>query len=116
MSVDSFLTSGNSPGARRCRVAILGFGTVGSAVASRLGGPAPAGNVDGLELTQILDRRAFAKRDALADRSPAAQCRPLSPDISWTTSIDDILSGDAEIFVPAFQFGPFTTPSTDLVE
>src|SRR5438093_1685643 len=88
MSVDSFLTSGSSPGARRCRVAILGFGTVGSAVASRLAGPAPVDNVDGLELTQILDRRAFAKRDALAD-------------ISWTTSIDDILSGDADVVVEA---------------
>ena len=85
MSVDSFLTSGSSPGARRCRVAILGFGTVGSAVASRL---APVDNDDGLELTQILDRRPFAKRDALAD-------------ISWTTSIDDILSGDADVVVEA---------------
>jgi hypothetical protein len=24
--------------------------------------------------------------------------------------------GDADVFVPAFQFGPFTPPSTDLVE
>ena len=48
MSIDSFHTSGHSPGpdfdrptaffstASRCRVGLLGFGTVGSAVARRL--------------------------------------------------------------------------------
>src|SRR5947209_15447300 len=90
MSVDSFLTSGNSPGARRCRVALLGFGTVGSAVAHRLGGTDP---VDGLELTHILDRRADAKRDALADR------HPLRSHTTWTTSFDEILASDADVVV-----------------
>ena len=97
MSVDSFfLASGNSPGpfaSTRCRVAILGFGTVGSAVAARLAGPEP---VDGLELTHILDRRAFAKRDGLAVSRTA-----LRGHIAWTTRFDDVLAGDADIVVEA---------------
>jgi homoserine dehydrogenase len=92
MSVDSFLSSGNSPGGRRCRVALLGFGTVGSAVAHRLGGADP---VDGLELTHILDRRADAKRGALADR------HPLRTRIAWTSTFDEILASDADVVVEA---------------
>jgi homoserine dehydrogenase len=95
MSVDSFVTSGTSPSHKRCRVAILGFGTVGSAIATRLAGADP---VDGLELTHILDRRAFAKRDALT----AGEGRSLaSANIVWTTRFEDILASDAEIVVEA---------------
>src|SRR5216117_222221 len=99
MSVDSFfLASGNSPGpclfpATRCRVAVLGFGTVGSAVAARLAGPDP---VDGLELTHILDRRASAKRDELAASRAA-----LRGNIIWTTNVGDILASNADIVVEA---------------
>src|SRR5438093_1854243 len=99
MSVDSFfLASGNSPGpcffpATRCRVAVLGFGTVGSAVAARLAGPDP---VDGLELTHILDRRASAKRDELAASRAA-----LRGNILWTTNVGDILASNADIVVEA---------------
>ena len=99
MSVDSFfLASGNSPGpcffpATRCRVALLGFGTVGSAVAARLAGPDP---VDGLELTHILDRRASAKRDELAASRAA-----LRGNILWTTNVGDILASNADIVVEA---------------
>jgi homoserine dehydrogenase len=95
MTVDSFHTSGTSPSFtprdQPCRIAILGFGTVGSAIASRL-----AGNdaIDGLELTHVLDRRAPAKRDAFAPGHPR---RP----ISWTTRFDDILASDADIVVEA---------------
>jgi homoserine dehydrogenase len=97
MSVDSFfLASGNSPGPfppTRCRVALLGFGTVGSAIAARLAGSDP---VDALELTHILDRRAFAKRDALAASRAA-----LRGHITWTTNIGDILASNADIVVEA---------------
>src|SRR5207244_5314401 len=72
MSVDSYLTFGHAPGPfarpaalvhtfERHRVAIAGFGTVGSAIAARLTGPEP---VDGLTLTQVFHRRAFEKRAA----------------------------------------------------
>jgi len=99
MSVDSFHTSGTSPAlATPCRVALLGFGTVGSAIAARLAGPDP---VPGLELTHILDRRAFAKRDALAAANAAPSRGPLRGDIRWTTSIDDILASGADIVVEA---------------
>ena len=99
MSVDSFfLASGTSPGpcffpVTRCRVALLGFGTVGSAVAARLAGPDP---VDGLELTHILDRRASAKRDELAASRAA-----LRGNILWTTNVGDILASNADIVVEA---------------
>ena len=67
MSVDSFLASGNSPGdfsrpaalraaTPRCRVGILGFGTVGSAIARRLG--APMRRLTVWELTIIRPPRA----------------------------------------------------------
>jgi homoserine dehydrogenase len=92
MSVDTLVSSVSSPASgshTRCRVAILGFGTVGSAIAARLGGLDP---VDGLELTHILDRRAFAKRARLGDQCARA---------CWTTQIDDILSSDVDIVVEA---------------
>src|SRR5438876_5253967 len=98
MSVDAFLTSGHSPGrpsAPRCRVALLGFGTVGSAIARRLGG---SEGVDGLQLTHIFDRRAHAKRDALAlAAAPHRAC--LDDRIVWTTRIDDVLSSGADVVV-----------------
>src|SRR5438132_11051421 len=100
MSVDSFfLASGNSPGPlHSSRVALLGFGTVGSAIAARLAGCDP---VDGLELTHILDRRAFLKRDALAERHAFGATPPLHSSITWTSRFDDILATDVDIIVEA---------------
>lgn len=69
----------------RCRIAILGFGTVGSAVARRL-----TTEPGRFQLTQILDRGAAVERDTL----PA-------PGVAWTTSFDDVLHGDADIVVEA---------------
>jgi len=94
MTVDSFHTSGTSPAflPQRCRVAILGFGTVGSAIASRLAGPDP---VDGLELTHILDRRAPVKRNALERHGSRAGA------IHWTTRFDDVLASDVDVIVEA---------------
>jgi homoserine dehydrogenase len=67
----------------RCRIALLGFGTVGSAVARRL-----TSGSSHFQLTHILDRRAASKRDAL----PAA-------DVIWTTRIEDVLESDADVVV-----------------
>jgi len=70
-----------------CRVALLGFGTVGCAVARRLTGDGAASR---LRLTHILDRRADEKRR----RTPFAG-------VAWTTSIADVLQSDADVVVEA---------------
>src|SRR5262245_24459126 len=70
--LNSFQTSGNSPGGQRCCVGIPGFGTVGSALARRLTGP---DSIPILELTHICDRRAREKR--------AWQSQPVA-DLQWT--------------------------------
>jgi homoserine dehydrogenase len=90
VSVDSFLVSGTSP-TRPCRVGLIGFGTVGSAVARRLTVP-PVWGSPPLHLTHIVDRRADEKRGALAGRDPT---------VVWTTRVDDLLSSDVDIIVEA---------------
>jgi homoserine dehydrogenase len=90
MAVGSFLSSGNTP---RCRVGILGFGTVGAAIAARLGAEH---GVDGLDLTHILDRRAFAKRDALSTQPSALHSK-----VVWTTRFEDVLASDVDVIVEA---------------
>jgi len=72
--------------ARRSRVALLGFGTVGSAVGRRF-----AAGIPGLALTHILDRRAALKRARHPELAAAA----------WTTSVADVLQSDADIVVEA---------------
>jgi homoserine dehydrogenase len=68
------------------RIGILGFGTVGSAVARRLTGPDA---VRGLALTHICDRRAGEKqRHFHAD-----------PAVVWTTSFADLLRSDVQVIV-----------------
>jgi homoserine dehydrogenase len=79
------------------RVALLGLGTVGSAVAHRLVGFPGANHLNGLNhpnpfvLTQILDRSAARKREAF---DPGGK-------IVWTNRIEDILCGDTDIVVEA---------------
>ena len=97
---NSFHTSGNSP--TRCRIGLLGFGTVGSAVARRLALDPTATPSHG-ELTHIFDRRAASKRDAFG----IEQVR-VGPDtterlsrIVWTANVDDILTSDVDIVVEA---------------
>jgi homoserine dehydrogenase len=72
----------------RVRVAILGFGTVGSAVARVLA----AGNFADLELTYIYNRKVSLKR-----ASPAAAAVPAN--VVWTESIDEVLSGDVDVII-----------------
>jgi homoserine dehydrogenase len=72
----------------RCRIAILGCGTVGSAVARRLTAPhAPPG----LELTHIVDRRADDKSHTL----------PSAARVRWTSSVDEVLIGDVDVVIEA---------------
>jgi len=71
-----------------CRIGLLGFGTVGSALARRLTSvDAPRG----LHLTHILDRRAAGKRAA----------HPALAHLAWTTQIDDLLESDVDVIVEA---------------
>jgi homoserine dehydrogenase len=84
---DSFRVSGSSPG-RTLRVAILGFGTVGSAVARRLSHPDRA---PGIALTHVFDRRAAQKRRSLPTAAP----------VLWTSDVDEVLHGDADVVVEA---------------
>ena len=69
---------------RCCRVAVLGFGTVGSAVARRL-----AADDTPFQLTHIFDRRAAEKRCAAG----------IDDAVAWTSDIDDVLHADADIVV-----------------
>ena len=70
------------------RVALLGFGTVGSAVSRRLIESATHAD-NPIALTHILDRHAGEK--AFAPESVAP--------IVWTTCIDDILHSDVDIVI-----------------
>jgi homoserine dehydrogenase len=72
----------------RCRIAILGCGTVGSAVARRLTAPHPP---HGLELTHIVDRRAGEKSHTL----------PSASRVRWTSSVDEVLTGDVDVVIEA---------------
>ncbi len=70
------------------RVAILGFGTVGSAVAQLLRAQA----FPNIELTHIYNRDISRKRT-----SPAA--RDLAKDIIWTEDIGDVLNSDIDVLI-----------------
>jgi homoserine dehydrogenase len=94
------------------RIAILGFGVVGSAVARRLTG---SGAIDGtleVELTHVFDRRAEEKSRAFSTSSAAVSTpwsipfsaissAPSSAGVSivWTDRIEDVLESDVEVIV-----------------
>jgi homoserine dehydrogenase len=70
------------------KVALLGFGTVGSSVARVLG----ASKFPGVELTHIFNRNVERKRSSAAGKAvPAA--------VVWTEDIDVILRSDVDIVV-----------------
>jgi homoserine dehydrogenase len=72
-----------------CRVALLGFGTVGSAVARRFVN-AESGIPSNIQITHVFDRRAAEKRRSFPDHY-----------ITWTSSIDDVLQSGADVIVEA---------------
>ena len=76
------MTSKGNGGA--ARVALLGFGTVGQAVARIL----CSGEVAKIRLTHIFNRHVSRKR---VDWVPAS--------VEWTESVDDVLSSDADIVI-----------------
>ena len=76
------------PGATPVKIALLGFGTVGSSVARVLA----ESKFHGVELTHIYNRDVQRKRT-----SDAARCVPGS--VIWTENFDDILNSGAEIVV-----------------
>lgn len=71
-------------GVPSCKVALLGFGTVGSSVARIL---CERSNTH-LQLTHVLNRNVARKQ---VDWLPSS--------VQWTENIDDVLSSDAEIVV-----------------
>ena len=92
-----------------CRVALIGFGTVGSAVARRLLAADPGA---GLRLTHIFDRHAEQQRLAANLENPENPENPENLEnlenlenpqnpVFWTSTIDDILQSDADIIVEA---------------
>ena len=84
--------------ARGARIAILGFGHVGSAVAERLA----SDRVPGLHLTHIFDRRAADKRRHFFEHHSGGNDPGARADgIRWTDAIEDALSSDADIVVEA---------------
>lgn len=108
--MNSFQTSGNSPGSRpatspaerdaSCHVGLLGFGPLGAAVARRLTDSDPALP---LTLTHIYDRRARERRI----REPEA-----ISGLAWTDRLDDLLSSDTDVIVEAAGAGE---PTADYV-
>jgi homoserine dehydrogenase len=81
-------TGAKAVGAPPVKIALLGFGTVGSSVARVLG----TSKLPGVELTHIFNRNVARKRD-----SDAAKHVPGS--VVWTENFDDILNSDAGIVV-----------------
>jgi homoserine dehydrogenase len=87
VSLDSFHVVPPASHSRASRIALLGFGTVGAAVARRLTGPEA---VRGLQLTHIVDRRADHKRARFAPEG-----------VVWASTLDEILEGDIDVVVEA---------------
>ena len=87
MGLNSFQTSGNSPGqGRECyAVGILGLGTVGAAIARRLTGP---DSIPSLYLTHICDRHVREKRARQLDSVQQ---------VTWTDRFDDLLTSDVDV-------------------
>ncbi len=70
------------------RVAILGFGTVGSSVARVLA----AQSFPGIELTHIFNRAVARKRSSEASSS-------VPPSTLWTEEIEDVLASNVDILI-----------------
>ena len=82
------MTKGEALQQKTTRVAILGFGTVGSAVAQLL----RAQNYPNIELAQIYNRDIERKRTSAAAQG-------LDKDIIWTGDIEDVLNSDNDVVI-----------------
>ena len=80
------------------RVALLGFGTVGSAVARRLL-EGDRNQPPRFHLTHIFDRRAEEKSLGFGDSASGARGVSWPNPPVWTSRIDDVLRCDADIIV-----------------
>jgi homoserine dehydrogenase len=83
-SVGAKKVGAENVGAQSCKVALVGFGTVGSSVARIL---CERSNTH-LRLTHVLNRNVARKK---VDWLP--------PSVQWTENIDDVLSSDVDIVV-----------------
>ena len=88
MATQSVFLSASEPvganSAQTLRVAILGFGTVGSSVARILGD----GEFRGLELTCVFNRNVDRKRAAW-----------VNPSVQWTQNFDEVLDSDVDVLI-----------------
>ncbi len=84
VKLDSTVFAAQNDGAQDCKVALLGFGTVGSSVARILW---ERSNTH-LRLTHILNRNVARKK---VDWLPSS--------VQWTESVEDVLSSDVDIVV-----------------
>ncbi|HKT82081.1 MAG TPA: homoserine dehydrogenase [Vicinamibacterales bacterium] len=100
MGLNSFQTSGNSPGSSRCRVGLVGAGALGLAIARRL---TAADSPSSLHLTHISDRRARDKQPRVAETLAA---------LTWTERFDDLLTSDVDVIVEAVSA---SEPASDYV-
>src|SRR5260370_4300090 len=82
--LDSTGFAAQNDGAQDCKVALLGFGTVGSSVARILW---ERSNTH-LRLTHILNRNVARKK-----------VHWLPSSVQWTENVDDVLSSDVDIVV-----------------
>ena len=82
--LDSTVFAAQNDGAQDCKVALFGFGTVGSSVARIL---CERSNTH-LRLTHILNRNVARKK---VDWLPSS--------VQWTESVEDVLSSDVDIVV-----------------
>ena len=73
---------------RMTKVAIVGFGTVGSSVAKVL----QTLDLPGLQLTHVYNRNVLRKRTSDAAKHVGA-------DVMWTENIEDVLGSDADVVV-----------------
>src|SRR5258708_35374237 len=81
---NSAVTGAQNDGVQSCKVALIGFGTVGSSVAKIL---CERANTH-LRLTHVLNRNVARKK---VDWLPSS--------VKWTEDIDDVLSSDVDIVV-----------------
>jgi homoserine dehydrogenase len=88
MAIAAKKTTAKKSTTRITRVAILGFGTVGSSVAQLL----RSQRFPGIELTHIYNRDVERKRIG-------ATAKGISPNVVWTDRIEDVLTAKVDVII-----------------